>query len=265
MPHPWLILVFLFASFARADKGPPDTFILHVCGISGTRTLDRGFVGGLVQGGINAEVEQFDWTGDQAGLMALGQIQRNRGEAKLLADLIVERHKAHAHQRFILTCHSGGAGITAWALEQLPDGVTIDTWLLIQPALSPQYDLSKALARVTRAYAFVSEHDAFVLGTGTRTFGTIDRVFTNAAGLSGFVVPAGADRNQYAKLAQIPYRDAWVRQGNLGDHIGPMLRSFSRDTISPLLQTGTIPGDPAPPPPLSPAAPSTQPTTAPAR
>ena len=66
------------------------------------------------------------------------------------------------------------SGIAAWALEKLPDDIVIDNWVQMQSALSPDYDLSKALAHVRHAYSFYSDLDAIVLGTGTRTVGTID-------------------------------------------------------------------------------------------
>ena len=57
-----------------------------------------------------------------------------------------------------------------------------------------------------------------VLGAGTRVFGTIDGKKEEAAGLRGFKTPdEPADAKQYDKLVQMPYQDAWMEIGNIGD------------------------------------------------
>jgi len=142
-----------------------------------------------------------------------------------------------------LFAHSGGAGIAVWALEDLPDDVFVQSLYLLSPAISPKYDLSKALKHVNgHVYVFSSPGDIFVLGIGTSTFGTIDGVKTNAAGLKGFVQPdSAADPLQYAKLVALPYNPEWVKYNDFGDHIGPMSRAFSRSIIGPILLHGTIP------------------------
>ena len=90
-----------------------------------------------------------------------------------------------------------------------------------------------------------------MLGPGTRAFGTIDRIMTNAAGRVGFEKPAGADDAQYAKLVQIPYDRGFMIFGNIGDHIGPMMPRFAARVIAPLILTGELP------------RPTTQPSTHP--
>ena len=126
-----------------------------------------------------------------------------------------------------------------WALEKLPAGVNVDTVVLLAPALSPEYDLSKSLAHVRgKMFAFTSPYDV-VLGPGTRTFGTIDGVKCDAAGKCGFVVPADADKELYNRLVQLPYNNKWLRLGNVGDHIGSMGRHFSRNVVA-LLVTGKV-------------------------
>jgi hypothetical protein len=106
-----------------------------------------------------------------------------------------------------------------------------------------------------------SEHDP-VLGLGTRLFGTIDGVKTEAAGRVGFSRPADADAGQYAKLVPVEYDPAWIRLRNIGDHIGPMMRPFARQILAPLLSTGILPK--LPPLKLPSTIPSTQPATQPA-
>jgi pimeloyl-ACP methyl ester carboxylesterase len=235
----------------------PAMQLLHLPGIGGECAIDHTLLEGLSDGGLRANVRIYDWTGPDRGLLALADVRRHREQAQKVAELLIEMRRAHPNDRIVLTGHSGGAGLAAWALESLPADVRIDEWLMLAPALSPGYDLSKALRHVTgRAFAFCSERDIYVLGTGTRMFGTIDRVNVEAAGKVGFERPPGADRAMYAKLTNIFYIDDWARLGNDGDHLGALGRSFSRKFLAPTLIGGRLPdfvhGDaPQPMPPTT--------------
>ncbi len=235
---------------AWADPPPAaekNSFVLHVTGIGGKRTIDYMLVHGLADGGVNADFQIYDWTGDDSGMVALGNPKIHDREATKVAELIESHYRAHPNQRLIVTCHSGGAAITAWAMERLPADVKIDTWLMLAPALSPKFDLSKALAHVqNKAFAFTSENDAIVLGVGCRMFGTMDRVKTEAAGKVGFQKPESADDTQYAKLVQVPYDADWMRFGNIGDHIGALMRPFVKRVLAPTLLDGAVPVTHAP-------------------
>src|SRR5439155_6745345 len=109
------------------------------------------------------------------------------------------------------------------------------------------------------AYSLYSDLDSIVLGTGTRTVGTIDGVKSESAGKVSYTMPDSADPEQYKKLRQFAYEESWMRFGDVGDHIGPMTYRFARFMIAPLLKTGDLPNVP----PLPRA--TTQPTTAPSR
>jgi hypothetical protein len=127
-------------------------------------------------------------------------------------------------------------------MEDLPDRVKIHTLLMMSSALSPAYDLSKALSHLTgKAYAFSSLSDELVLGIGCRTFGTMDGINTDAAGRVGFTQPPGADAGQYAKLVPMPYRPQWRELGDRGDHVGGMNHRFARLVLAPLVLSGELP------------------------
>jgi alpha-beta hydrolase superfamily lysophospholipase len=224
------------------DLGPPPRpYLLHLPGIGGKRSIDRTLTEGLVQGGMDAHVEIYDWTATDAGLSALYAQQRHQREADVVAAKITAAFRADPRQRIYLSGHSGGTGIAIWALERLPSDVKVESLLLLASALSPTYDLSTALRHVRgKAYALHSPYDP-VLGIGTRMFGTIDGIKTDAAGRVGFSKPAdAADPKQYDKLVSIGYDTSWIRLRNIGDHIGPMMRPFAREILSPLLRTGVL-------------------------
>lgn len=138
---------------------------------------------------------------------------------------------------------SGGTGIVVWALERLPAG-SVGSAVLLAPALSPRYDLSRALAAVRgEMTVFHSPLDLIVLGAGTSIFGTVDRVRTAAAGLGGFQRPPGlvaldAEEDPYARLRQVCWTPRMGRTGYLGGHVGPDLPGFLRQYVLPCLDRG---------------------------
>lgn len=253
------IVVFLAQTQPTTSPAPVPiehkTWLLHLPGIGGLMNIDRSLTSGLLQGGIDADLQIYDWTGADRGLASLTNVKRHEEQSTIVAKLIEQRLKAQPDAHVILTAHSAGTGIAVWALEKLPEDMKIDELVLIASALSPDYDLSRALRHVkNRAYAFNSELDVIVLGAGCRTMGTVDRVKTDAAGRVGFRVPQDpAVAGQYGKFVQYPYDPDWMRFRNNGEHIGPMMRPFAREVIAAVIQGRG-------PTPL----PTSQPTTAPA-
>jgi hypothetical protein len=257
MRHALVTLLLLVTAQIVSAAPTTQPLLLHVPGIGGHLPLDDHLIAGLHDGGIDGWLEIHDWTGPDRGLNALLQTNRHAEQSTLLAKFITEKARKYPDIHIMLTSHSGGCGIAAWALEKLPDDIVIDTWVQMQSALSPEYDLSKALTHVRRAYSFRSDLDTVVLGTGTKALGTIDGEKSESAGKVGYTTPESADAEQYKKLQQFAYEESWMRFDDIGDHIGPMTYRFARFMIAPLLKTGKLPNVP----PLPHA--TTQPTTAP--
>ncbi len=220
----------------RASADTSKAWLLHLPGISGETGLDQGMLRGLRQGGYDGKIEVYDWTGSAPGLSALLGAKRNHQEAQKIADRITKQFHDQPDGQILIVSHSAGTGLCVWALEDLPDDVKVDTVVLLSPALSPDYDLSKALSHVRgKAYAFTSPNDILVLAAGTHLFGTIDGKKVPAAGHDGFTRPDGADPKQYDKLVAEPYDPAWMKFGNIGDHVGFMMPAFDAAVLSPLL------------------------------
>jgi pimeloyl-ACP methyl ester carboxylesterase len=237
--------VLASASIARGDAPMPTTapavdfsrtWLLHLPGIGGIRGIDRRMTHGLKDGGWNGTITLYDWTEHDPGLDALLNHDRNMGEAVKVASQIEERLTKDPQLEITLTAHSGGTGIAVWALERLPEGMKVQTLVLLASALSPDYDLSKALGHVRgKAYVFYSQNDQVVLGAGTKLFGTIDGVKSEAAGLSGFREPPDADKARYEKLVQRPYDKGWIAFENIGNHVGCMSQPFAQNVLAPML------------------------------
>jgi hypothetical protein len=245
-----LISLLLFvavgcASSARTDTATVDStqpslrpiYHVHLPGIGGANFVHHWWLAEVRRALPQpAESEIFDWTCGDPFIHALQAYERNHLEAQRLAQLIVEHHQRQPQVRLVITAESGGCAPAVWMLEALPDDVIVDALVLISPALSEGYDLSSALKHVRGpAYVFTSQSDGFVLGWGTRTFGTSDGLHVDAAGRIGFTEPAGADPLLYSKLVQLPYRSEWARYWNFGGHAQAMSPAFGKKVIAPMI------------------------------
>ena len=147
---------------------------------------------------------------------------------------------------------SGGTGIIVKALERLPEGSGRGgdgpscAKKAAAAALSPEYDLTRALAAVrTEVVVFWSPLDLIVLGLGTRIFGTIDRARSVSAGLVGFRPPKSADPAAYARLRQVRWNVGMAPTMYWGGHVGPDSPWFIRRYVLPLLRQSGAESDPA--------------------
>ena len=223
------------ASSLVSAKGP---LLLHLPGVAGLIGANRRMLAGLRDGGVTANIVIYDWTEHDPGIHALQAYARNQHEAQTIAGLIESHATADPLSPIYITAHSGGCGLVAWALADLPADVKVQTVIFIAPALSPRFDLSAALRHVNgKLYVFSSRFDTVVLFTGTRIFGTIDGVQTEAAGFSGFIQPKNADPLMYEKIVPRAYQTDWAKYGDSGDHIGGMQRDFAAAMIAPLIVT----------------------------
>ena len=165
-------------------------------------------------------------------------LRRNRVVAAKLTRKLLAFRRSNPETRIHMLAFSGGAGIAVFACEQLDGRSLIDTLILAGPALSPDYNLGRALRAVTRCYALISHRDTWILGVGTRLFGTIDRFHCAAAGKVGFRIPAGLsseDSQAYNRLREIPWSPALGRLGHHGGHTSWASVAFLRRHLPSML------------------------------
>jgi hypothetical protein len=170
-------------------------------------------------------------------LADLTDVANRDSHARLVAEN-VRRYKSELPlDPVYLVAKSGGSGVVVKALELL-DTQQVERAVMLAPALSPSYDLSSALRAIRlEMVVFWSPLDVFILGAGTRVFGTIDRVKSASAGLVGFRVPAHDNKGQeYDKLRQIRWQPRMAASGYLGGHFGPDNPLFLRKYVVPLLR-----------------------------
>ena len=107
-----LCLLTLLSSVARAGALPPvttqsspssSTLLLHLPGMGGLMNIDRNVTSGIIAGGIEADVEIYDWTGTDRGLVALGNVRRHEEQAKLVAERITRAVREDGYKRVIVT------------------------------------------------------------------------------------------------------------------------------------------------------------------
>jgi pimeloyl-ACP methyl ester carboxylesterase len=212
------------------------TWLLHLPGIGGEMEIDRDLVAGLKDGGWAGPIDIYDWTENDPGLDALMARKRNGREAEKVAKWIEDKVRKDPALQITITSHSAGTGIAVWALEKLPDDVQVDSWVMLASALSPDYDLSKAMKHVRgKVHNFYSPNDTIVLGAGTTMFGTIDGKKTAAAGLEGFKALPVREEPQYARLVQHPWIKEYLTFENAGTHIGYMARPWVSHVLAPLV------------------------------
>jgi pimeloyl-ACP methyl ester carboxylesterase len=214
------------------------TFVLS--GIEGASKFAKGMGDGLAVGGVPGVMRLYDWGMPFPGgfLGNLTRVDRNRKRAADLAREIVAYQDLYPGRPVHLLAQSGGAGIAVWATETLPEGRMIDGIVILGGALSPRYDLRKALARCRKGILNSHSHkDWLVLGVGTRFFGTTDRQFCDACGRVGFEVPENLDRAGralYAKLHQIPWTpDLGDSCSHWGGHLTSACEEYLVSHIAP--------------------------------
>jgi pimeloyl-ACP methyl ester carboxylesterase len=245
-----LLYSTLVKAFYRARFGePPDLssggdgrgLVLMADGVGGLDLCGTGlrYVMGALK--IPYHVKVVSWGHGFGHWHADLTNEANRDlRAREIADAVVAYRGGHPKAPVFLVGKSGGTGLVVKALGHLPDDA-VEAAVLISPALSPTYDLTRALRAVRREMVvFWSPLDVIVLGVGTRIFGTIDRIKTVSAGMVGFRPPAagGEDRRaQYRKLRQVRWRPVMAATGYLGGHVGPDNPAFLRKYVVPLLRT----------------------------
>jgi pimeloyl-ACP methyl ester carboxylesterase len=222
---------------ALLDQGM--TFVLP--GIESESIFTYGMCDGLQDGGVEGAIRVFNWGLPFPGgyLANLTRVDRNHRRGLDLAQEIVRYQDAYPGRPVHLVAQSGGAGVAVFAAEHLPEGRTIDGIVLLGGALSPTYNLSKALTKsrkgVLNSY---SPRDYVILNWGTSVFGTTDRQFVPACGCVGFSEPAELTAEEQLlyreKLAQLAWRQEMADTcHNWGGHISSGGEAYLARYIAP--------------------------------
>ncbi len=214
--------------------------VLIADGVGGLDLCGTGLVHAAAKAGLPHEIRVVPWGhGFGRWHRDLTNVENHRLRASQIVEQVLRFRQDKPGAPIFLVGKSGGTGVVVRAMEDLPED-SIEAAVLLSSALSPEYDLSRALRAVRRDMTlFWSPFDVLILGLGTRIFGTIDRRNAMSAGLVGFRQPKQLDesgRVQYSKLKQIRWSPAMARTGYLGGHIGPDSPAFLRKYVLPRLE-----------------------------
>lgn len=178
---------------------------------------------------------QLEWRPSVLNLANLEDYDRNLRRAAVLQQRMVEWRHEHPRDRLYLIGYSGGTGIALFATERLPADFNVEALILIASGVSPDYDLTPALRHTRRGiFNYYSREDRAVLSDLTRKHGTMDRRFSDSAGLVGFKTPT--DPKMAARLRQLAWEPSMERSSdNAGGHVGGLESQFALTYFLPLL------------------------------
>ncbi len=240
----WLTLLIALCAtpqYARAEPGSPAKpgVVFVVEGAGGFDWLPAGADWAFARAKVPHEIRTFEWTHGRGKVIKdLKDTPHLLAKAYELAEEIRFLKAQDPERPVYLVGKSTGCFIVLSAAGQLPPA-SLERIILLSAAVSPAYDLRFALLATRKeVISFHSKHDWFVLGMGTRRFGTADGVYSSSAGLKGFIVPDDLSVEEaalYRRLVQVPWKPRLVWEGHLGMHFGNSSPLFLYEEIAPWL------------------------------
>ena len=221
----------------RLDRG----YTLLLPGIFGNTANDHELLVGLGGANLPSAIEMYDWTeGPWLMVYNLRGLNRNRREARKIAEKIVAYQDRYPGRPVHLVGYSGGGGVAVLALEALPPGRRVTSAILLGATLAPDYDLRLAMSHTEQGIRnFYSPADAPVLVALMTVVGTTEGRHTGAAGARGFTVPKGLEgdeREAYERgLIQQKHNREMFALGNEGGHFGWLQPAFVQQWLAPLV------------------------------
>ena len=225
-----------------SSPAPRRGLIIVIGGVGGMDLLSTTAHLTLPRAGVPHEFREFVWThGKGRPFTDLRDVGHLRHKAEELADLIRMLKAEDPSRPIFILAKSGGTALALMTAELLPAN-TLERIVLLSAAVSPTYDLRRAmLATRGEIVSFFSPNDQLILNLGTRSFGTMDRVFGPGAGLHGFRLPEStsltdADRDLYRRLVQISWSPRMLLELNHGSHVCTALPTFLAAEVAPWLR-----------------------------
>ncbi len=238
MRHVCSLLLLFAAGCTFNSKGNNRDVVFIVPGVGGNTPAYNSLIGGLRDGGVDADIEMFGWGAPTVLFVVNFQNESIHADAETnFAKKIDEWRKQHPGSKISCIGHSAGCGVILGALRRSDQTVQVQNVLLLAPSVSPGYELTGAVERVAgRINVFYSERDDVFLKWRTETFGTYDNVKSPAAGSVGFKSVNDLPPGLRAKVAQFAWGESYQAQGNNGGHHDSLAREFAHQTLAPLLR-----------------------------
>jgi pimeloyl-ACP methyl ester carboxylesterase len=224
-------------SAVGAAEPEPKPVVFLVGGMGRLILLGPAARFALPGAGVDYELREFHWQHEKGG-----QLRDLQDEPYLLqksADLANEiraLREGPSNRPVYLIAHSAGCAVAVHAAEVMP-APSVERIILLEPALSPTYDLTQALGATKREMVvFTSCLDATL--RFTKLFGTADRVYCVSAGVHGFTRPPYLDdegQRCYKRLVQIPWTCKRLLELQGPWHNSPTLPPYLRRQVAPWL------------------------------
>lgn len=195
---------------------------------------------GMRDAGFKGIMEQYRWqTGAGVAVDHLSSPAYKKQAAKGLTDKITSHRRKYPNDPIYLAGLSAGCAVVLYALEGLPQDVSVDQVVLLSSSVSADYDLRPALAHVRgRLYNFTSVRDA-VLGDLVSRVGTADGkpAGTDVSGVRGFHSNIGSRSGAASggKVQNIAWRPEFARYGHNGGHTDVTASAFIKRYVAPLI------------------------------
>ncbi len=201
-----------------------------VPGIEGQATMVQPVVEALRDSGYKGDIYRINWGNPLLPFRNLCNKDYKVLKANELAQDITNYARQHPHQPIDLIGYSAGGGLATMAVELLPEDIKVNNLTLVHSALSPDYDLTLALSKVSGKIKNVhSKADWVILGIGTTIFGTMDNSHCSSAGMVGFNIgKAVPNISQRHKLQQVSWQ---LDQKRWGGHITIYAHNFNKQYV----------------------------------
>ena len=218
--------------------GCAQAVVFSADGAGNSAELTEALRQGAAEAGLPLDVEMVDWSyGPGRYLADEMDFGHTRAAGMALAARVAAYRQTCSASRIDLIGHSAGSAVVVHAAELLPPG-SIERIILLSPALSPTYDLTKALRATKRQIvAFNSRYDPALHCTSL--FGTADRVYCTSAGVKGFTQPAYLDdaaKHSYERLVQIPWTFQRLLELQRPWHNSPTMPLYLGRQVAPWLK-----------------------------
>ncbi|RIK65218.1 MAG: hypothetical protein DCC65_12895 [Planctomycetota bacterium] len=221
-PAKWVVTIFLLAIGAGCDVWAPPAptpaeydrgLVVMYPGSTNTRSEMTGFHTGLRDAGIDQAIEVVPWALPFVRYVLPGTfLTDQRPWARAEAMRISAYRGTHPGVAVTLLGFSGGAMMAIMVAEELPEGIGVDSVILLSAGVSSGYDLTAMLEKSTGgAFVYFSPREEFALWLA-QTFGTVDGDFQRPAAVFGFDMT-------HPGLTQLSWDAAMQAEfGNNGDH-----------------------------------------------
>jgi hypothetical protein len=176
-----------YNTMERYDQG----LVLLLPGIEGVGGNIWNLQRGLDEGGVPYALQVYPWGFPVPGFgMLVNQtdVNANRAAGARLAEVVIKYQMEYPGRPVFIMGHSGGGGVTVFALESLSGrrGEPIDGAFLLSASLSANYPLGAALSMTNRGIVNVyNRNDTRMLGSGTGMFGNVDGGSGDSCGRTG--------------------------------------------------------------------------------